>query len=98
MEMKKILALVFSVMLITPAMADGWRHHHQRPVHRNHYNWVAPVIIGGAVGYLLAQPRYNQQSVVITPPGTLPPPPYGYHYETFLDAYCNCYRTVLVLN
>lgn len=95
--MKKVLAILISAMLATPAIADGYRHG-PRHGHHHGYNWVAPVIIGGTIGYLLAQPRYNQQNVVIIPPGSLPPPPYGYHYETFLDGYCNCYRTVLVLN
>lgn len=95
--MKKILALALSTLLVTPAFADQWRHghHHYRG---NGYGWVAPLVLGGVAGYMLAQPRYVTPPTQVIPPGTLPPPPYGYHYETILDVYCNCYKTVLVLN
>ena len=93
--MKK-LALFLSLLLTTPAFADGYHRHGG---HRGGgYNWVAPVIIGGAIGYVLAQPR----TVYVSPPPSVvyqnTYPPYGYHYETILDSYCNCYRTVLVPN
>ena len=93
--MKK-LALFLSLLLTTPAFADGYYRHGG---HRGGgYNWVGPAIIGGAIGYVLAQPR----TVYVNPPPQVvyqnPYPPYGYHYETILDGYCNCYRTVLVQN
>jgi len=93
--MKK-LALVLSMLMATPAFADGWHHQHGGYYRGGNYNWVAPLIIGGAVGYALTQPRtvYVQPQ----PPVVYQYPPVGYHYETILDAGCNCYRNVLVQN
>jgi len=64
------------------------------------YGWVAPLVIGGAVGYTIAQPRtvYVQQPQVVYVQQPTLPVPYGYHYENILDANCNCYRSVLVSN
>lgn len=93
--MKRILlALVVTLGLSSNVHADG-RYH-------SSYNWVTPMVVGGVVGYALSQPRtvYVQQPQVIY----VPQPqqhitvPYGYRYETILDANCNCYRAVLVPN
>ena len=88
--------------LATFAQADEWRHRgwHQEPryVYRSSNDWVGPAIIGGIIGYELGRPRYNPPAVVYPPVSSPPYPPYGYHYEQMLDAYCNCYRTVLVQN
>ena len=65
----------------------GYRHH-------GHGYWVAPLIIGGFAGAVIAnQVRPAPPPVVYT---QLPPPPYGYQYSTVYDYYCNCYRPVLV--
>ena len=96
--MNKVITLVFASMLLiassSQANPNHWNHSHRhaRP------NWIAPIVIGGVLGYALAQPRV----VVASPPPVYyppaPVPPYGYHYETIVDAGCNCYRTVLVPN
>lgn len=97
--MKKILlALVLSLGLTSTAFADG---HHGGYYRGGGNYWVAPLIIGGAVGYALSQPRtvYVQpQPQVVYVPQPQVVTPYGYHYENLLDANCNCYRTVLVPN
>jgi hypothetical protein len=76
-------------------------------------HFLAPALIGGVIGYGLAQPRVVSPNVVYTTPTTVyaapsavysePQPmvysaPIGYHYENILDANCNCYRTVLIAN
>ena len=71
--------------------------------HGGGVGWVAPAIIGGVIGYELSQPRviYQQPQVVYQQPPVIyqqPGVPVGYHYETLLDAHCNCYRNVLVPN
>lgn len=98
--MKKVIALVLSSMILiassSQARAHGnWNHSH----YHGNQNWIAPVVIGGVLGYALAQPRtvYVQPAPVYYPPAQ-PVAPYGYHYETIVDANCNCYRTVLVPN
>ncbi len=72
--------------------------------------FVGPALIGGMIGYGLAQPAPNQiystpQTVYSAPPITYNAPapmvysaPVGYHYQNVLDASCNCFRTVLVEN
>ena len=64
--MKKLIALVL-VTLAVSAQAQHQHHHH----HRHGGNWVAPIIVGGVVGYALArnynEPVYNY--------GYVPPPP-----------------------
>lgn len=105
--MKKII-LVLALALSQAAQAQhpshrGYHGHHYAYPQR-HYSsgyWIAPAIIGGVVGYALAQPR-----VIYTPPPpvvyvqppvvTMPVAPYGYRYENILDSNCNCYRLVLV--
>ena len=90
--MKKLaLALSLSIVSSMSFAHEGFRGYH----HHGGYNWVAPLIVGGAVGYALSQPR----TVYVTPPPvvyTTPPVMYaplvGYHYETILDANCNCCR------
>jgi hypothetical protein len=98
--MKRILAtLVAGMVLVTisnQANANGFHHHG----YHNPYGWVAPIVIGGAVGYALARPQtvVVQQPPVVYYPNPQPTVPYGYHYENILDANCNCYRLVLVQN
>ena len=63
--MKKLIALV----LLTLAVSAQAQHHH----HHRHGggNWIAPVIVGGVIGYALTrnytEPVYNY--------GYVPPPP-----------------------
>jgi hypothetical protein len=70
-------------------------HHHYG--YYNPYGWVAPLVIGGAVGYAITRP---QTVIIQQPPPNIyqPQAPYGYHYENILDANCNCYRLVLIQN
>ena len=96
--MKRLLALaVIGILSIGTSQANPM--HHESHYHRSG-SVIVPLVIAGAVGYALAQPR---TVVVNTPPpvyypNTYPPVPYGYHYEQVLDGYCNCYRWVLVPN
>ena len=90
--MKKLITIALLVCAI-PAMAQH-RHYPQHHHGGHGWGWVAPALIGGAIVYGATRPStpppivYQQQ--------TLPPAPYGYHYEQILDANCNCYRWVLV--
>ena len=102
--MKKVTMLIATSLLMLTGIvhAGGNGHHYHRPMngHHHHYGgkWIMPLVIGGAVGYAISQQyRPNYASVPVYP-NTLPPAPYGYHYESLLDANCNCYRWVLVSN
>ena len=105
--MKK-LALALSLLVAsTVASAHGWERggyrggygHYENHYHGGGYNWVAPALIGGIIGYELSQPRtvyvqpqpqviYQQPQVVYTQP--------TYHHESMYDSYCGCYKDVLV--
>lgn len=55
--MKKLL-LILS-LVTSPAFAHGYYHNHQHvhPVYPSRsYDWVAPALIGGVIGYQLARP------------------------------------------
>ena len=58
--MKKLLFAVLMIMTTSVyAQHHGYGHGYRGP----HYGWVAPVIIGGAIGYGLG--RYYNPPVVV---------------------------------
>lgn len=43
-----------------------WHHNHHNHHHWHHnHGWVAPLIIGGALGYALTRPQIIEQPVVV---------------------------------
>ena len=109
--MKKLLIGLVMLATATSAFADrddfrgGYRGGYGH--YENHYHgggrggdWIAPLIIGGVAGYVLAQPR--QQTVIVQQPPYQPLPSYVpatepiYQYQAIYDANCNCYQRVLV--
>ena len=101
--MRKLIAVLALSLASVGASADPYHHHgHRGGYYGPRSDWVAPLIVGGIVTYALTRPAppvVVQQPVPVYPPVSSPPyPPYGYHYENILDAYCNCYRMVLVQN
>jgi hypothetical protein len=99
--MKLLQTLTLASLILTSGISQANPNHHRGPNHgyHNHYGWVAPLVIGGVVGYAItrSQPVIVQQPTIVYP-NTQPTVPYGYHYEQILDANCNCYRLVLVSN
>jgi len=64
--MKKLLALVLLTISTSIMAQHGFRHHHHHGYNPGYnYNWVAPTIIGGFIGYEIAR---NQQPVIIQQP------------------------------
>jgi len=63
--MKKILAL----LLVTISFGAAAQHGYWRHDGRGGWGWVAPVVIGGAIGYEMARPApaviVQQQAPVI---------------------------------
>lgn len=94
--MKKTLLALLLASLSTTAFADG-RYGHG---YRGGGNVLLPLIVGGTLGYIIAQPR--QQIIIVQEPQYAPLPSYVpanepiYRYENIYDANCNCYRQVLV--
>ena len=98
MKLLKTIALA-SLILVCGASQANPNHHHGGPRH-GYYGWVAPLVIGGVVTYAITRPQpvIVQQPPIVYPNTQPQPVPYGYHYESILDANCNCYRLVLVQN
>jgi len=109
---KTVLALsLLAVIGTATAQAHEGFHYRGGCCYRGGYGmgWVAPAVIGGVIGYEIAQPRtvvVEQQPVYVTPqpsvvyvnpPGTLPPPA-GYHYQYMIDPATNTQKIVLVPN
>lgn len=102
MKNKLIIVSVFSAILTmstlfalsNTAEAHGYWHGGYRGGCYG-CGWVAPAIIGGAIGYELAQPRYYTPppvyytpppSVVYVQPQALPQSiPPGYHWQAITD-------------
>ena len=119
--MTRSLALIVALPLsCSMALAGPWEHRGPYPGgggHEHHHGggagrWIAPLVIGTALGYAITRPAVAAPVVVepaiLPPPVMLPPaqygapvqvwpaPPYGYRYEDILDGRCNCVRRVLV--
>ncbi len=96
--MKRILLVTLLATLSTNVLAHGYYGYQGHDYHGGGGNILLPLIIGGAVGYIIAQPR----TVVVQQPQYAPLPSYVpanepiYHYENVYDANCSCYRQVLV--
>ena len=67
--MKQFITAVALVALSVPAMAQHYHGPHGVPFVRTG-SWVGPALIGGVIGYAIAQPRvvYAQPPVVYAPP------------------------------
>ena len=64
--MKKIL-LISMLILSTSAFAHG-PHGYWRPHPSGGWNWVAPAVIGGVIGYEIARPPVYTPPVIIQQP------------------------------
>ena len=71
--------------------------------------WVAPALIGGVIGYEMAQPRtvvveppavvYTQPPMVVQQPNVqYAPAPVDYHYAQMVNPQTGQYQLVLVPN
>ena len=99
---KTILAL--SLLAIAGSASAQW-HHHGGYYRGGCYGcgWVAPLIIGGAIGYEIN--RANQPVIIQQPPviiqqpqtyGELPP--VGYHWQEMIDPQTGVRKIVAVPN
>ena len=67
--MKKLLTILLLTVSAT-AMAHGPHYGHYHHYNGGNWNWVAPMVIGGAIGYAVTRPApvVVQQPQVIYPP------------------------------
>ena len=106
--MKKSLLALSLLVVIGSAVAHG--PHRMGGWPGGHYGsgcygcgWIAPMIIGGAIGYELNRPQTvyveQQPSVIVQQPQpTVQAPPVGYHWQEMIDPATNLRKIVLVPN
>jgi hypothetical protein len=117
MKNKLIFSSVFASILAMSALfayspgaqAHEGFHYRGGCCYRGGYGmgWVAPAVIGGVIGYEIAQPRtvvveqppvvYTQPSVVYTQP-TVQAPPAGMHWQEMIDPQTGVHKIVAVPN
>lgn len=94
--MKKLVAILLLAAASTSVMAQhhghGIRHGHHHRGHHGHHNWMAPLIIGGTLGYVLTRPApvYVEQ-----PPVYVQPQPYTVQPQCTRYVYQDQYGQVL---
>jgi len=103
--MKKLL-LALSLLAVAGSASAQWHHHGGYYRGGGYYsggNWVAPLIIGGVIGYEIN--RANQPVVVQQPPVIIQQPqpyvqtpPLGYHWEEMVDPQTGVRKIVAVPN
>ena len=84
--MKKVLAIAILALATVPVMAQH-RNNHGHQGHHGHHNhraagngnWVAPLILGGVVGYAITR---NNEPVLVQPPMVYSTPYCGPWTET----------------
>ena len=103
--MKKSLLALSLLVVIGSALAHG--PHRMGGWHGGYYGggcygcgWVAPAIIGGVIGYEIANRPVivEQPPVIYTQPSIVQQPPVGYHWQEMIDPATNLRKIVLVPN
>lgn len=97
--MKRIALITAALIASTSALADGYRPQHYRgaPVYHQSYGWVVPTLIGGAIGYALANQPKEQQVIIQERPVYIQPAPVyvqpqpQYEEKTLWDQQCQCW-------
>lgn len=74
--MKKLVAILLLTMSSVTAMAQHHGHGGHRHSGHNSNRWVAPLVIGGVIGYGLSRPYY--EPYYAPPPVVYAPPPVVY--------------------
>ena len=96
---KQIVALTLAIASVTSFAQHG--HHHRPQIHHHHHggggNWVAPLVIGGIIGYAInnsQQPQPQQPPVIVyqQPPAPVYVRPFqdGLVYERRVEFDPNC--------
>jgi hypothetical protein len=106
--MKKLLAvfILCAGMGSCVTQAHAQWHHHGGYYRGGYYagnNWIAPLVIGGVIGYEINranQPVVVQQPQIVytqTQP-TVQAAPYGYHWQEMIDPQTGVRKIVAVPN
>lgn len=97
--MKKLL-IILTLFLSTSVFAQHFHHRHYPPyrghVHGNGWGWVAPIILGGVVGYAIAKPAQAEQPpIIVQPSNQVVINGMVYYKQLVYFDDCRCYREVL---
>jgi len=99
--MKKLI-LAFSLLAVIGSASahEGFRHYGYRGPCCYNGGWVGPAIIGGVIGYEIANRPVivEQPPVIYTQPSIVQQPPLGYHWQEMIDPATNVRKIVLVPN
>ena len=99
--MKKLI-LAFSLLAVIGSASahEGFRHYGYRGPCCYNGGWVGPAIIGGVIGYEIANRPVivEQPPVIYTQPSIVQQPPVGYHWQEMIDPATNVRKIVLVPN
>jgi hypothetical protein len=115
MKSKLIISSVFASILAMSALFvySSSAHAHEGFRYRGGYyhggcygcNWVAPMVLGGVIGYELNRPApviIQQQPVYVQQPPVVytqsVEPPYGYHWQEMVDPQTGVRKIVAVPN
>jgi hypothetical protein len=71
--MKKLFTALVLALSATATMAQHHGHHGHHHRHHGGNHWVAPLVIGGVIGYGLTRPHY--EPYYAPPPVVYVPPP-----------------------
>ena len=107
--MKKILTVLLLTCSMSAMAQHGSNHGRHHGYHGSHnrggYGLVAPMIIGGAIGYSIARNYYDPYYGYVPPPVIYvqtPPPvlsaPNGYYWKEIIDPESGVRRIVAVPN
>jgi len=103
--MKKLLAvfILCAGMGSCVTQAHAQWHHHGGYYRGGYGTWVAPLVIGGVIGYEINranQPVVVQQPQVVYTPTqpTVQAAPYGYHWQEMIDPQTGFRKIVAVPN
>jgi hypothetical protein len=85
---KKLVTILALALVATTATAQHYGHRHNHHRHHGHYyghgGWVAPLIIGGSIGYILNRPApvvVEQPPVYVQPQPVIQPQCTRYIYQ-----------------
>jgi hypothetical protein len=83
--MKTVLASVVLALACSTALAQHrhYNHNHHHYHRHNHTQWLAPLIIGGVIGYAITR----QPEVVVQPPLYMQPYQPRCYYTTIREYY-----------
>jgi len=90
---------IYSIALLAASCQPVAAQHHGHHGHYGHGSWVAPLVLGGVIGYAITQNQQRQPIQIIpgpiiysSPMVTNPPMQPVYQEVLVWQNECNCYQ------